>query len=244
MAAPIAVLVGIVFLLRAGFMQVGSFQIEGTETISQNEVQNAAHGFASGTDFFVIPKTNILLLSKSQLASALAADFSKIEKVDIGKNFFERQVEIYVTERQAAYLWCKPAEETASSSTNCYLMTAGGYIFAPEDGENLLKFGGLINGDPLKQNFATAQKMKNYSDFVAALKNGGVDVFFIYMESADKATAMTNAGNIIFNPEDGNLNQTAENSILLINNIKSKNPAAAFQYLDARFGNKIFYKLK
>jgi hypothetical protein len=50
-------------------------------------------------------------------------------------------------------------------------------------------------------------------------------------------------GDIIFNPEGVDLSLVAQNTILLINEVKGKNPSAQFNYNDARFDNKFFYKL-
>jgi hypothetical protein len=255
---PVAVFAGIIFLLQANFMQVRSFEISGAQTMPTEDIKTASSNFISGSNFFVVPKSNILFLNKNQLASALLSKFGRLQKVDVSKNFFGGKIDLKITERKPDYVWC-------SVHYDCYYMTSDGFIFekineslsdsqiaGTTSGSPLtlsteiagkIIFKGEIESDPLMKKFSTPGKMKIYSDFIASLKNRGINVYSINIESPDKATASTDLCEIIFNPEATDLNSAAENAILLIKDIKSKKPSAQFEYLDVRFGNKIFYKL-
>jgi cell division septal protein FtsQ len=240
---PVAFLVGLVFLLRADFMQVKNFEISGAETVLQENIKNIASGFASGTFFFAIPKSNILLLNKSKLASVLLSDFGRLEKVEVSKNFFNGKIDLKITERKADFLWCSLQDE-------CFAMTKDGFIFesysalAPLD---KIIFRGNLTSNPLMKNFDTPERIQNYLKLVDVLKTANFEVSSINIESSDRAVAKTKINNtvsdIIFNPAQVDLSLTAQNVILLINEIKRKTPSAEFNYIDARFDNKMFYKL-
>jgi cell division septal protein FtsQ len=236
---PVVVLVGFVFLLRAGFLQVKNFEISGAETVPQENIKNAALSFASGTNFFVIPKSNIIIFNKGKLAAALLATFPRIEKVDVAKNFFGQSVELRVTEREADFLWC-------SIQGECFNMTKDGLVFESYSAEaprDKIIFEGVLDGNPIMKSFATPAQMQNYLSLVNTFKNAKIVVTDINIELTDKATAKSNIGDIIFDPEGTDLSSVAQNAILLINQVKSKTPSAEFNYIDARFGNKMFYKL-
>jgi cell division septal protein FtsQ len=237
---PVAVLVGLIFLLRANFLQVKSFEVLGAETISQESIKNTASGFVAGNQFFLIPRSDILLLNKNKLASALLSKFGRIEKVEVNKKIFSESIELKITERKADFLWCSLQDE-------CFFMTKEGFIFEKFDATPTLIdkiiFRGLLEGNPLMKNFATPEKMQNYSNLIDTFKNANFEVSSINIESSDRALAKTNIGDVIFNPEEADLSLVAQNTILLINETKNKNPSARFQYIDARFGNKLFYKL-
>lgn len=146
-----------------------------------------------------------------------------------------------ITERKDDFLWC-------SENNECFNMTKDGLIFErAENINNKIIFGGILNGNPIMKNFATAQKMQNYIKLIKAFKNSGFEISSINIESSDKAVAKTNIENtisdIIFSPEEPNLYLIAQNAILLINEVLSKTSSAHFNYIDARFGNKMFYKL-
>lgn len=247
---PVSVLVGLVFLLRADFLQVKNFEVVGTETISAETLKNTALSRTSGNKLLFVPKSNLFLLNKNNLADVLLADFTRIEKIEVNKQFFSRQVELKITERKADFLWC-------SAQTECFNMTKEGLVFASSaealakeeaDIDNKIIFRGILNGNPLMKNFATPAKIQNYLKLVEVFKNGGFEISSINIESSDRAVAKTKIGDttsdIIFNPEETDLSLVAQNTILLINETKTKNPSAHFNYIDARFGNKMFYKLK
>ena len=235
---PVAFFIGLVFLLRADFLQVKSFEVLSAETVQTESIKNAASDFISGTNFFLLPRSNILFLSKANLAAALLSKFGRLENVEVNKQFFSRSIKLSVSERKEDFLWC-------SDQGKCFFMTKDGFIFdlANEVGTDKIIFRGLLNGNPLMKNFSTPEKMQNYSGFIEILKNADFQISSINIESNDKATAKSNTGDIIFSPDEEDLSTVAQNVILLINNIKSKTPSAQFSYVDARFGNKIFYKL-
>jgi len=248
---PVVFLVGLIFLLRANFLQIKNFEVLGAETIQPTEIKNVAANFISGNKFFLIPKSNILFLNEGSLSATLLSKFGRLEKVEISKNFFNKQVGLKVTERKAEFLWC-------SSLDTCFFMTKDGLVFenAGFTGSDFLTssvnriepinkiiFKGLLAGNPLMKNFATPVKIENYLKFVQVFKDAGFEIFSIDIQSTDKAVAKSNIGDIIFNPEEPDLSTVAQNTILLIKETQSKNPTARFNYIDARFGNKFFYKL-
>jgi hypothetical protein len=202
---PIAFFVGFIFLLRANFLQVKSFEVIGADTVPVESIKNISSNFISGTKFFVIPKSNILLLSKADLAAALLSKFGRLEKVDVSKQFFSDSIKLSVLERKPDFLWC-------SDQDKCFFMTKDGYVFEQSDFTSQsgilagkMIFGGLLTGNPLMKNFSAPEKMQNYSSFIEAFKNGSFQISSINIESSDKATAKSNTGDIIFSPDETDL---------------------------------------
>lgn len=239
---PVAILLGLIFLLRADFLQVKSFEIVGSETISTEILKNTAQSLTLGNKLFLIPKSNLILLNKNNLANVLLSNFSRIEKIEINKKVFSQKVELKIKEKKADFLWC-------SEQNECFNMTKDGLVFEnTEDVKGKIIFRGILEGNPLMKNFATSAKMQNYENFISVFKNAGFEISSINMESSDKAVAKTNINNfmsdIIFNPEEKDISLVAQNTILLIKETLTKNSSAHFNYIDSRFGNKIFYKLK
>lgn len=248
---PIAVIIGAVFILREDFLQVRNFEVVGAENVMPKDIKNLASNLISGNSFFVIPKSNIFLLSDNKLAAAVEAEFGRVAQADVSKQFLSGSVTITVKERQADYLWC-------SADAECFFMTKDGLVFEKASFSasdflaspstwaepiNKLIFEGNLQGNPLMKNFATPGQMQNYLKLVSAFKTAGFEIISINIESADEATAKSNIGGIIFDPQEADLSTVAQNAILLINNIQAKNPSASFNYIDVRFGNKVYYRL-
>ncbi len=239
-SAIASLLVGFVFLVQADFLQVKNFEVSDSKTIEIESLKNVANDFISGNKLFFIPKSNIVFLNKKKLKKELLSQFTRIENIEINKKFFSKNVELKITERSPDFVWC-------NAENDCFFMTKTGFIFEKILDEQVLSgpvaFGGLLGGNPIFKNFATPEKMQNYSNFIETLKRGEVEVTYINIESSDKAVAKTNIAEVFFSPEETDLSLVGENTILLINEIKSKNPEAKINYIDARFDNKFYYKL-
>lgn len=232
---------GAVFLLRANFSQIKNFEISGAEAIPPEEVVKSASNFISGNGLLVIPRSNIFLLNKEKLANEILRSFPRIQSAEIEKNFFRRSISISISERKADFLWC-------SYSNECFFMSQSGLIFEKISDPNFdlnskMIFRGKIEGDPLMKNFASPESMKGFSDFIKILGNNGIQTSEINFESVDKAVAETGSGKIFFNPDETDLTASATNAALLLKEVLDKNPETRFEYIDTRFGNKIFYKL-
>ena len=236
----VAILIGFVFLVRADFLQVKNFEVSGSKMIETESLKNVANDFISGNKLLFISKSNIIFLNKEKLKKTLLSQFARLEKVEINKKFFSKDVELKITERSPDFVWCAKEGE-------CFFMTKTGFIFEKIlDGQvlsGLVSFRGLLDGSPIFKNFATPEKMQNYSSFIEVLKGSGVEIYSINIESSDKAVAKTEMGDIFFSPVGKDLLLTAENTLLLINEIKNKNASAKINYIDARFDNKFYYKL-
>lgn len=249
---PIVFLLGFIFLARADFLQIKTFEVVGLEMVQPEEIKNVAQSLIfNQKGFYLIPNSNIIFLNKNKLVKELLSNFPRLEKVEINKKFFSRQIELKIAEKKADLLWC-------SSTDVCFLMTKDGLVFEKTniigaDFEkskvfsieplNKVVFRGILIGDPLTKTFATPDKIKNYLKLIEIFNGVGFKITSINIESSDKAVAKSNIGDIIFNPEEVDLSAVAQNTVLLIKQTKIKNPTAQFNYIDARFGNKFFYKL-
>lgn len=249
LSVPVLLIIGSVLLLRADFLQIKSFEISGLQAVDQGEVREAAQDFISGERLWLVPNSNILLFDKERFAAVLLSKFNRLEEALVEKKFIDKSIQVGLKERQGEFLWCLPAQ--ADSAEECFLMTASGLIFEKIDlsrlaeiSQDKIRFMGMLEGNPLLKNFSPAERMKNYESLLEAAKNGGLVISSIRVESEERAVAKSDQGEIIFDPRGENLPIVVENVILLINEIRSKDPGASFEYLDARFGNKIFYKLR
>lgn len=248
---PIVFIVCLILLLRADFLQVKSFEVFNAQALSQDDLKNTAASFISGNKFFVLPKSNIFFVDKEKLSTLFLDKFPRLETININKQFFSNYIEFTVTERGADYLWC-------SASGECFFMSNNGLIFekAPfSESEYLVSsvswlepknhfiFKGVLTDNPIMRNFVSLDKMQSYEKFVELFKKAGVEIMSIDIESFDKAVAKTSVGDIFFDPEEVDFSEPVKNAVLLINEERAKNPNVKFNYIDTRFGNKMFYKL-
>lgn len=242
MLLPFIFLVGLIWFLRTSFLQVKDFQFAGNETLSAESLKTFVQNQTSGHKFLFIPKTNILFLNKNEIASALLSNFPRLASVEANKNLFGRNLVFTLVERRADLIWCAEGDR-------CFNMTNDGLIFEPTtEISNQIIFRGGVGGDPLLENFAPTEVMGNYLKLIAEFERAGFEISEIRFETSDRVIAKSSINgamsDIVFNPNDLDFSLLIQNTILLINETLNKNPKAAFEYIDARFGNKFFYKLR
>lgn len=232
------VLIAPVFVLRADFLQIKDIKILGGEIGGESPIKSVVQNFLQGKALLLLPKSNLLLLDEEDLAGAILSEFSDIEEVDINKRF-DKTLEISIKERKSDFLWC-------GSNNECFDMTKAGLVFNKTMGlgEGKVIFKGRIEGDPIMKKFATTEEMEVYTKLLSWITKAGLKVFSLNVESEDKVVVETDIGEVFFSGEDKDIQESAESAILLIKDQRSKNPSVRFEYIDARFGAKLFYKVK
>jgi hypothetical protein len=117
----ILVLVGAVFFLRLRAIQVDTVLVKGNEVVDGTDVSNFVLESLQGKYAWVIPRSNILLVSPSKIEQAVAGHFTRIKSVHVARTS-PHTLSIEISEYSTAYLWCERAD-------NCYAMDAIGVVY-------------------------------------------------------------------------------------------------------------------
>ena len=233
----VVLVVGFAFLMRQPFLQVKSINIVGTVSIDGASVKNLVNKSLEGNYFGILPRSNILFLDSKNIENTLLESFAKIDEVDVVSKP-NGDINVEIKERQAIAVWC-------STSEQCFLVDMEGFLYArasSADTIGKLIFGGNIEGEPLKSRFASSEEMNGFIGFTNELKVFGINSTKLRIESKDKAVLETSIGKIFVAPLEKDYKEIAENVHLLLKEEKKKNPEVYFEYIDMRFGNKLFYK--
>ncbi len=234
---PILVMVIGVLIIRAKSLQIKNIEIEGALVVNQDDIENTLLKMVAGAYFRVLPKSSLFLVDQNELEKSLLGEFSRLKDVSISKSI-HGTLKVKLTERSPSATWC-------SLENICYLLDASGLVFArvsQADTLDKVKFTGVLEGNPILQKFGSQSEMDNYFKLIDILKQGELEVKALNVESKDKAVLTTSMGEIIFNTEVANIEDVGENVLLLIETERQRNPDVSFQYIDTRFGHKLFYK--
>ena len=119
----IVVLALIAGLLRLPDLQISEVRVEGARSLDPLMVQNAAWKLLEGNYASVIPKTNVLFLSKDRIEAGLTKAIPSISQVSF--EFKDRKViVISIHERAPSFVWCSEHEEG-----DCYFVDKNGILF-------------------------------------------------------------------------------------------------------------------
>ena len=222
--------------------------VSGNSVVPTNEVVTIARDEMQGRSALFFNKANILWYPKEQILDTLKYSYSWIDTVSIERVNFTTIV-IKIKERAPVAVWCGLSSEKPIA---CQLVDAQGYLFAkaPEfSGAAYIKlYGPLTSATWRGAGFYSQSGLTHMLDFAKSLPEVG---FQPVMASVAGANAYD-----IFSGSGARISvQTSDPVPSIISNIDSLLTQKAFAtsamsnfsnllYIDARFGNKLFYKFK
>jgi cell division septal protein FtsQ len=245
----VAILLGLGFLSRLSVLNIKEVSVVGNVVVDTEDIQKVVDDTTSGYYFWLFPKTNIFLYPKNKINENLSTEFRRLK--DISFNLKNNGVlEINLAEREGVYIWCGVDFPQNSEKEECLFIDKDGYTFdeAPYfSGEVYFKFYGSM--------FETYSPM--FSELIKLKENleqiGLKPVALLAKEGEDMKILLSSARGDEKNPEitlriDSDLEKLAENLQAALDteplktDIKTK--YSLLEYIDLRYGNKVYYKFK
>jgi hypothetical protein len=246
---------GAVYLLFfAGFLDVRTVDISGTEVIPSADLRAVAEKWLGGGILGVSRSKNLLFISSEKLALQLTAEFPRIDSIRIDKEP-PHGLRISIVERKSAGIWCFAALDSPSQifqgktwEGKCFYFDRNGVAYA-EAGQssgflilNVADYRGRAIA--LGSAVASEEWFKNIIAAGELLPKIGVNAaeFSIPSGSFDEFDAKTAQGwKIMFSTSTDVAKQISSLGVLF----RDKLPAsvrAGLQYVDLRIQDRIYYK--
>ncbi len=250
----------LVYVSRLKQFNIHEVVVAGNKVVESEAIREVASKNISGKYLWLFPKSNVFLYGRSDIKEELRENF-KIFK-DISLKIKKGGVlEVAVVERDSKYIWCGVNLPKASSDEeNCYFLDDNGYIFgeAPYiSGEVYFKFYGLADSsnpdDPTGGYFLNGN-FEKFVKFKTMLESLGIKPVALYTKDNHEIKLFLSRGkSLLMGPEvlfgiDDDLQKTAENldtaldTEPLMSNFKNK--YSSLEYIDLRYGNKVYYRFK
>jgi len=251
------IIVGIIFFLRMKLFQLRTIEVSGSVIVEQKDIQNFINKKYEGKYLWLIPKNNSFFVLPKKVKKSLQEEFPRIDTINVSRNF-PSSLFIEITERKGMYVWCGNdiTRTLVSKNTSCFFVDKEGIIFSEAPYFSGTPFTLFLGGSKDASNVLGTQLLPR-DDFT--------NILFIY-DTINKLKLSPYAIRILSEREyeillRGDSDFTSSTRIKLkdIDDqiTLSQNLAAAlntkifkeykineFEYIDARFGNKVFYKLK
>ncbi len=255
----LAVIVLLVYISRLSILNISEIQITGNKVIETETLKTVVAKHIQGNYFYFFPKTNIFFYPKDAIENDLQSNFKRLK--DITLTIQNKKVlAISMTEREAIYTWCGdvlPAVDN-TGQYKCYFMDDKGYIFdeAPYFSGNVyFRFFGTIDnmGNILGSSFMP-DKFANLLFFKKSLEGMGLKPTAFFVNNFGELNvffstqSMLPNGPVFMLKMDSDFSKVIENleaSLMtepLKTNLKTK--FYSLEYIDLRFGNKVYFKFK
>lgn len=235
----ILVIGGTAYLSNAEVVKISNIEINDTKFFDKKEVLSIVEEELKDSHFIIFSKNNILLFPRHKIEKRIKEYHDSIEKVSVSISGV-KSISVNIQEYNPVAVWC--------SGENCYYLNDSGLVFikAPFDyDKNLVQFHDWIHDDPLGKTYTDAEtfkKMMTLINLVAKVPLKIISVntedgltFFLYTDSNTRLLYEIND-----DPEEvaNNLNTVIEKDA--INRAQLNN----IDYIDLRFGNKVYYKIR
>ena len=252
----IALVAGFLYVVRLPELSIQTVTVSGAYALSADDIRTAAERELSDSGLVLIPRHMIFAYPRAALEAKLLQEFPQLQSVNITRDsLLGTTLQIKVVERTTYGIWCNPlaissvassTELSAGSADACYEMDASGFIFAPADGfaEYYLFYGGVAtDSPPITQHFYP-EHIDTLRALLAKLSPVGLDPHIIRVQDGSDVDIELLGGMHI----KASLDMTSEESISALQTALSsdalKDKRDTIQYIDVRFGNRVYFKFK
>ncbi len=255
----------VLVILIAGFaglthwskVSIDMVQVTGTVILSPDQIKQSVSQYISGNYIYVLSKKNALLYPRKGLTIFLQQQFPRIQTVSVSLVNYHT-IGVTVTERQPSALWCNLSPEQIASSTDptiapqCYFLDKTGFVFsqAPDfSGDAYFKYYGLVPFESAigSSYLSSSDTFGQLSQFVEAVKALNITPLYIVATTQDDFEMYLYGGGYIIFDAKSPLAETASNLQKLLqtaNLVPEKDGELLVDYIDLRYGNKVYYKVR
>ncbi len=230
------------FVFRAPFLYITEVVVSGNQVIEAEQVKEIVSKALEEQYFFVIPKKNRIVYPENELIDIIKKKFGRVEELQMQVD--NNTLEIKIKERGSYALWCKTEKE-------CFFIDTTGLVFstAPVFSSGVYQiFTGIItDSNPLGKTFLNEALLKEVSFITVFLLQ-----YKLVTERIDvvtlRETILTLSGGIKIKID---LTKKSDETINLIKTLFASNEfkkvfsnTSSIEYIDVRFGTKVFFKQK
>lgn len=226
---------------------IKNINIYDNSVVQTEDIMKIVNKENSGKYLLLFKKQSSFIYPKNAIEDRLLEEFKRIKTIEINRKDFNT-LEIYITEYKPKYLWCdKYTKESNDSSSgmneSCYFTNEEGYVYAKApffSGNVFFKwYTEKLNDNPIGSLMLDDDVFNKLITLKDVIQSMGFDLIQITEQKEGDYTFIIDGGNkILFN-----INQDSTTLVDTLDSVLgeiSKNKT--FEYIDLRFGNKVFYK--
>ena len=225
---------------------VQDIKVEGNSMVTTESIRALAKKDMEGKYLFVFPKSSIFLYPRKGIEASVLESFKRVKNAKVTFDGFQ-SISINIDEREPKALWCGESY-LSEEKGGCYFLDEGGFVFskAPNfSGTTFLSFFGMLDSfNPVGEQFIPQEEFATVLLFVESLNKIYTESVAVEFISTEETVVYTKNGSKILFTRSQNLGAILSNIESVLESEEFKDKLVDFEYLDARFGNKVYYKFK
>jgi hypothetical protein len=237
---PLFIFVSLIALFYIPYFKIKKISLEGNSSVDSEKIMANVSNYLAGKEFKIFPQDNFLILSKKEIVASLLKEFPRLKEVSLNKNFPDT-ISIKVKERNNEALFC-----FSNKDEGCAFIDEDGFVFdkAPyfSSGVYLTFLEEATSAWKSSFQVIPEEQFKKLIDFKNLLAEENIKILQIIIKKEENYELQTNEKWRILLNEKNEAQITYQNLKLTLDQIKDKRKN--LDYIDLRFGNKVFYKFK
>ncbi|MEK7134199.1 MAG: hypothetical protein AAB819_00515 [Patescibacteria group bacterium] len=251
---------GLAYGAHRSEVTITGVRVSGAEVADEQDIVSRAEAALSGAYLFMFPKANFFLYPENAIVREILASDTRIKSTDVSRSGVE--ITVTVVEHTPTYLWCDTTDDrrtrmnadgkeridadgSEQGDEECFFTNDEGYVFSEAplfSGNVYITLRGPLYGegtDPRGKRYLPLEQFKKISQLLALLSQQKIAAHSVRaMGSGDYAVGVRNGLEVRFS--------IAQDTGRLAENLQSASAALVdtndIEYIDLRFGNKVFYK--
>jgi hypothetical protein len=235
-----------VLFFNAPFLRITAVSATGGEVVPSSSIEEVVKHDIAGKYAYLFAKNNIFIYPKKGIEGHLLELFPTLKTAGVHAKDFHT-IAVTVVERTPVALWCGA---TQGADGTCLLLDENGlaYANAPQYGGAVYRtyFGALPAG-PLPKQYLTPDEFRTLAALATAFeKKVAPDTLSAVAvdENSDVRLRFAGGYDILVALHDDTGQIFDRFSLALTSAPFASHTLADFEYVDMRFGDKVYYKLK
>ncbi|MDO8513997.1 MAG: hypothetical protein Q7S50_00460 [bacterium] len=245
---------GVSFISYLPRYTIQSISIEGAREVPEELIRRYTETILNDGSYTILSRENIFLYSRTEIEKGLESFLPRIESAHVvAQSVLSTDLHIVVEEREPYALWC------LVEGGACYLMDKNGFIFSAmassSPGERTTQY--IFGGSILSSTDSTGSQQVNPigQKFIPAHLPGLLSLLEILGQSGfePKGAVVDNDQDFFVSLRKGftlkasfgqDTNTLTKNLELVLSSDALRGKEKSIEYIDLRFGNRVYYKLK
>jgi len=238
---PLFICASVAALFYIPYFRIKKISIEGNSSLDQEKIIAEISNYLKDKQFKIFPRDNILILPKEKINRDLLTKFPRIKTVSLNRGF-PNALSVVIKERNNEAIFCPEGEG------GCFFIDEDGVVFEPASyfsaGVYLsfLDERGEKEAVEINENIISEEQFKKIIDFKNLLAKEDIKILQVILKKERIYQLQTDEGWFILLNEKNDAQLTYQNLKTTLDQIKEKRKN--LDYIDLRFGNKVFYKFK
>ena len=228
-------------------LQINTVVVSGAQTVSSSTIEQFVRERLAGSYGHILPKSDIFLYPKRDISTALKAEYPLLASAEVYAVDFHT-IAVALVERSPRALWCPSSSSTYLSQGSCYFMDENGVIYAeaPHFSEPVYtSYRGPSESVTLPRQYLQPGEFLSLSALVDAImqKISAERLEEVEVDAqSDVRMRFADGCVLIFALHDEGGDVFERFSLALQSAPFAGQKLSQFEYLDLRFGDKLYYK--